>query len=71
MQHIWDASGRELNPRYLRPAWEFKDKHGLQVWSEAETLEMTKQGWRFLKEPDGRVVADIDSTKVYLPFCSC
>ena len=25
VQHIWDASGRELNPRYLRPAWEFKD----------------------------------------------
>jgi restriction system protein len=60
-QRIWDASGQELNPRYLRPIWEFKEKHGLQqVWPATETLEMTERGRRFLNEPEGQVVAEID-----------
>ena len=59
-QRIWDASGHELNPRYLRPVWEFTKKHRLQVCSAAEVLEMTERGRRFLNEPEGQVVAEID-----------
>lgn len=59
-QHIWDASGHELNPRYLRPVWEFTKKHRLQVWPAAEVLETTERGQRFINEPEGQAVAEID-----------
>ena len=59
-QRIWDASGQELNPRYLRPVWRFVKQHHLQVWPAAEVLEMTERGRQFLNEPEGQVVAEID-----------
>jgi hypothetical protein len=59
-QRIWDASGHDLNPRYLRPVWSFVKKHHLQVWPVAEVMEMAKRGQKFLNEPEGRVVAEID-----------
>lgn len=59
-QRIWDASGHELNPRYVRPLWRFTGKHGLQTRFKAGVLETTERGQQFLNEPQGQVVAEID-----------
>ena len=59
-QRVWDASKHELNPRYLRPPWRMTTKHDLLVWGARDVLQVTERGRRFLDDPQGRVVAEID-----------
>jgi restriction system protein len=59
-KRIWDASGRELNPRYLRPVRRFVKQHNLQKWPTVGALQLTERGRRFMNEPEGQVVAEID-----------
>jgi|GEM_PF-2063139 len=59
-QRIWDESGHEFNPRYLRPVRNFVNLHHLQEQDRSGLLRMTERGQRFLEELEGQIVAEID-----------
>jgi restriction system protein len=58
---IWHESKHELNPRYLRGLWYLVTKHDLLDRDARDHLQITERGRRFLAEPKGEVVAEIDS----------
>jgi restriction system protein len=60
-RRIWRESKQELNPRYLRRSWYLVTKHDLLVRDERDVLQITERGKEFLAEPEGSVVAEIDS----------
>ncbi len=57
---IWHESKRELNPRYLWGPWYLCRTHELME-DEQGLLRITKRGQRFLDEPAGQIVAQIDA----------
>jgi restriction system protein len=60
-RRIWTESNRELNPRYQRPLWYLTKKHHLLERDRRGVLRITERGRQFLAEPEGAVVAEIDS----------
>jgi restriction system protein len=60
---LWNESGHEINPRYLRPHKRFTNRNKLLVCNSRGLLEVTERGRRFLNEPEGQVVAEIDRQK--------
>jgi restriction system protein len=60
-RRIWTESNHELNPRYQRGHWYLTTKHGLLDRDERDVLRITERGRQFLAEPEGTVVAEIDS----------
>jgi len=58
---VWHESKHELNPRYLRGPWYLTTKHTLLVRGDQDILRVTERGRRFLAEPEGLAVAEIDS----------
>jgi restriction system protein len=58
---IWRESKGELNPRYLRGSWYLCTKHDLLNKDSASILTITEKGQRFLSNPTGSTVANIDS----------
>lgn len=58
---VWRESKHELNPRYLRGSWYLTTKHDLLMRDERDILRVTERGQRFLDEPGGLVIAEIDS----------
>lgn len=58
---LWHDSGHALNPRYLRGAWYLTARHQLLAAQENGMLHLTERGQQFLDQPDGQVVAEIDS----------
>lgn len=59
-RRIWQESDQKLNPRYLRGVWYLTTKHDLLVRANSDILHVTERGRRFLEEPRGLVVAEID-----------
>lgn len=59
--HLWHASQRTLNPRYTRGCWYFVTKHDLLRREPGDVLHTTERGRRFLEEPDGALVAELDT----------
>ncbi|MBN1247615.1 MAG: restriction endonuclease [Anaerolineae bacterium] len=60
-KRIWKESKHELNPRYLRGSWYMTTKHDLLVRGSKDVLQVTNRGRQFLDNPEGKVVAEIDS----------
>jgi restriction system protein len=59
-EYIWKASKNELNPRYMRPSQRLTHNHNLRRQNANGDIEVTERGQKFLAEPEGRVVAEID-----------
>lgn len=57
---MWQESGHELNPRYLRGAWYLTTKHNLLTRDGQDVLRITERGQQFLTEPEGTIVAEVD-----------
>jgi restriction system protein len=60
-QRLWRESQRTLNPRYTRGCWYFVTKHDLMHRAAGDLLEVSERGRRFLTEPDGVLVAELDA----------
>ena len=60
-QRLWQASQRTLNPRYTRGCWYFAAKHDLLRREPGDALHITERGRRFLAEPAGALVAELDA----------
>jgi len=58
---IWRESNHELNPRYLRGTWYLATKHRLLDRGHDDILRVTGRGQEFLSDPQGAIVAEIDS----------
>lgn len=60
-QRLWRESQRTLNPRYTRGCWYFVAKHDLLRREPGDVLHTTERGRRFLEEPIGALVAELDA----------
>jgi restriction system protein len=58
---LWHESGKTLNPRYIRGCWYLATKHELLGRNGEAVLRITERGQLFLSEPQGAVVAEIDT----------
>jgi restriction system protein len=58
---IWHESQHALNPRYMRGCWYLAARHQLLAAQDNGVLRVTEHGRLFLDQPDGQVVAEIDS----------
>ncbi len=57
---LWNESDHELNPRHTRGVWYLTTKHDL-LRRDNDSLYVTERGQTFLREPEGEIVAAIDS----------
>lgn len=57
---MWLESGHELNPRHTLGCWSLTTRHNLLVRDAEGILEISERGQRFLDEPEGSVVGEID-----------
>jgi len=60
-QRLWRESQRTLNPRYTRGCWYFVTKHDLMHRAAGDLLKVSERGHRFLIEPAGALVAELDA----------
>lgn len=58
---IWNESHHTINPRHTRGSWYFANRHTLLATEVDSTLHITERGQRFLAEPAGPTIAEIDS----------
>ncbi|HUT15197.1 MAG TPA: restriction endonuclease [Anaerolineae bacterium] len=58
---MWRESDGELNPRYTLGCWSLSTRHNLLAKDAGGTLKITDTGQRFLDEPEGQTVAEIDA----------
>lgn len=59
--HVWHESSRELNPRYMRGPYYLALRHNLLAKDPHDVLRLSERGRQFLAEPDGQVVAEVDT----------
>jgi len=58
--HLWDASGKLVNPRHTLGHWLLANSYGLLAARRGEGLHITEEGRRFVEDPGGAVVRNID-----------
>jgi restriction system protein len=58
---LYRESQGKLNPRHSRGCWFFVTKHNLLGRDSTECLYITEKGQEFLEQPNGKLVASIDT----------
>jgi len=58
---MWRESGGQLNPRHTLGCWSLSTRHNLLARDAGDTLKITDRGQRFLDDPEGQTVAEIDA----------
>ena len=57
---IWRESNGQLNPRYTLGSWSLTSRHDLLIRDGEDILRVSQRGQRFLDEPYGSVVGEVD-----------
>jgi restriction system protein len=59
--HVWTGTKKQVNPRHMQGHWLLASGYDLLTENTKGYLELTERGRRFVDEPTGAVVSDIDT----------
>ena len=59
--HVWTSSKKRVNPRHMQGHWLLSRGYDLLTENTKGFFELTERGLRFLDDPTGAVVSDIDT----------
>jgi restriction system protein len=59
--HVWTGTNKQVNPRHMQGHWLLASGYDLVTENTKGCLELTERGRRFVDEPTGAVVSQIDT----------